>query len=78
MRRIFLMVWCPLAPGTIEELGSSKEESAPVMKPKASKLVVSDLMTLNEVEAMCGDSVRGFDDDELGQAEEKIRDFRTR
>jgi len=68
----------PLAPGTIEELGTSKEESAPVIKPKVGKLTVRDLMTMDEVEAMCGDSVRGFDDDELGQAEEKIRDFRTR
>lgn len=67
----------PLAPGTIEELGSSKEDEAPVVK-KVQKLVVGDLLTTEEVEARCGDDVRGFDDDGLGQAEEKIRDFRRR
>lgn len=72
----------PLAPGTSEELGSSKEEARDSSRPKAdtkvSALVPSDLLTPEEVEARCVEGMRGFDDDGLGRAEEKIRDFRHR
>jgi hypothetical protein len=75
----------PLAPGTSEELGAAKEEgtvpgsvSAPPGAARPGKLQVGDLLTVEEVEAGCPEGLRGFDDDELGRAEEQIRDFRLR
>ena len=72
----------PLAPGTVEELGSSSKEgdaATTLSKVKMEKLEVKDLLTVEEVEAQCEEQgVRGFDDDELGRAEERIRDFRHR
>lgn len=83
----------PLAPGSSEELGVSEEERRREQQQRqrardeatgreAKPLTASDLLLPEEVEARCEaagrEGQRGFDDDELGQAEEKIREFRQR
>lgn len=71
----------PLAPGTIEELGSSQKPESNKMakeRPKLPPLQVNDLLSLEDVEAKTPSDMKGFDDDELGRAEERIRDFRYR
>ena len=69
----------PIAPGTSEELGGNKSNEQDALddaRVKVTKLEPEDLLTLEEVEALCHDGMKGFDDDELGRAEELIRDFR--
>lgn len=72
----------PLAPGTVEEMGLGKEsrERAQSQEEKKQETVktleLEDLMTEEDVNALCTAQTPPFDSDELGQMEEYITRLR--